>query len=299
MKLKLNMVVAALALVSAGTSNAAMSLMASGDSSLIFVGYDRTGAAVGSYVADLGSTLSSFLPTSSINAPGTTIQWNFSNNSVSVNGGAGSTTGNGWSTNYSSFLGAIQTPELRWAIVAGDSVNGVYLTTGTPTANNVSNANVAGRLTSDAASNMGFMDDVLSSNNNAGNHSTTTNGSSFATAGTPFNLVIARFGTAGNWNNSLTWNATSADNASTRFQLVDLFSPFREGTDGEPLPVITQFGNPNGNAPSLASVAGSFSFNSSSGTLTWAAAPVPEPSGYALALAGLGMLGFMARRRKV
>lgn len=298
MKLKLNMVVAALALASAGAANAAMTSMSTGDSSLIFVGYDSTGAAQGSYVADLGYSFLNFLPTSSVNDLGSTIQWDFSNNSVAVNGAPASTTGNAWSGNYSSFLSAIQTPELRWAVVAGDTVNQVYVTSGTPVAANVSSAPTASRLDADRASNMGFMDSVITSNNNAGNHSTNANGSTFATTGAPFTSVLQRFGPNGNWNNSVTWNATAADNQSTRFQLVDLVN-IRDGSDGTPLPTITQFGDPNADAPSLASVAGSFSFNSSSGTLTWTAAPVPEPSGYALALAGLGMLGFMARRRKV
>lgn len=35
-----------------------------------------------------------------------------------------------------------------------------------------------------------------------------------------------------------------------------------------------------------------------SGTLTIAAAPIPEPETYALMMAGLGVLGFVARRRK-
>jgi hypothetical protein len=35
-----------------------------------------------------------------------------------------------------------------------------------------------------------------------------------------------------------------------------------------------------------------------SGTITIAAAPIPEPETYALMMAGLGVLGFVARRRK-
>jgi MYXO-CTERM domain-containing protein len=297
MKLKFNMVVAALALVSAGAANADLSSMATGDSSLIFVGYDRTGASVGSYVADLGFNFLNFLPTSSVNNVGSTVQWNFLNNSVSVNGGPASTTGNSWSGDYTSFLAAIQSPELRWAVVAGQTVDQIYVTTGTPTAANVSTVSATGRLTNTIASNMGLMDDVLTTNRQFGTHQTAANGANFASAGTAYDTTIARFGSAGNWNSSLTWNATAGDNLSTRFQQVDLANPRFSGSTA--LPAITQFGNPNGVAPSLATVAGSFSFSSSTGTLTWAAAPVPEPSGYALALAGLGMLGFMARRRKV
>jgi hypothetical protein len=41
--------------------------------------------------------------------------------------------------------------------------------------------------------------------------------------------------------------------------------------------------------------AGTFSYDA--GVLTYSVAAVPEPSEYALLLAGLGMIGFMAPRR--
>ena len=53
---------------------------------------------------------------------------------------------------------------------------------------------------------------------------------------------------------------------------------------------VTPFGTPG-------AVGSGFTINNGGGDLNFAA-PIPEPETYALMMAGLGMLGFMARRRK-
>lgn len=52
----------------------------------------------------------------------------------------------------------------------------------------------------------------------------------------------------------------------------------------------TQFDNGNG--------ASTWNLNSTTGTLSFVTAPVPEPSTYALAIAGLAVVGALARRKK-
>jgi hypothetical protein len=60
-------------------------------------------------------------------------------------------------------------------------------------------------------------------------------------------------------------------------------------------------GNSSGTLNTLTDFNGAFAFDASTGTLTYSAtvlaAAVPEASTYAMLLAGLGLMGFMARRR--
>ncbi|WP_200946680.1 MULTISPECIES: FxDxF family PEP-CTERM protein [unclassified Roseateles] len=102
----------------------------------------------------------------------------------------------------------------------------------------------------------------------------------FSFAGSSFNLA----GAAQGWPPTVSFNAG---------QLVGLNAYFETSSSGTPREV-SLFDGLGIDTPYLTYVQG---MDSSTATLSFAAA-VPEPETYALMLAGLGLVGWMARRRK-
>lgn len=273
MKLKMKLMAAAVALAaSAGAHATGMDNFQSGNSSLAFIALDSVDSPI-SMMMDLDFNLNSFLP-AAMSAPGTTIQWNFGANTLTVNGVASASTQTNWSGALSSFNGVAQTADTKWGVIAGDSATTRYLTTvvaGTPigTVDNTTKGNLTQFSLPDS-----MINNQSTAQNIAGtNGSTASSGSGYV--GTGF-LGTSNRG----WKDKIaTGVVTLADVGSNAdFYMYDTTSP-GGGTS----------------AAKATPYAGIFNYNA--GVLTYSVAAIPEPSEYALMLAGLGMIGFMARRR--
>lgn len=277
MKLKMKLMAAAVALAASAGANALMTNTLSGDSSLAFIAIDFTGAPI-SVMMDLDFNTNSFLPTD-MSAPGTTIQWNFNTNSLMVNGIASSSTQTNWSNAMSSFNAVAQSADTKWGVIGGDGLgDGTrgdtrFLSTAAPgttlaTMRSQTNANLA---------NFGLVDILYGANNLLQRDSGENGGT--ASSGQAYVGDGGSFGTLGKWQNNSSWVTWAKVGQTADFYMIDTnigISPTRS--------LITPY-------------AGTFNYDA--GVLTYAVpvAAIPEPSEYALMLAGLGMIGFMARRR--
>lgn len=288
MQHRLKAIVAAAVLAAGGAAHAALDTGENGNGSLAFLAFDAVGSPI-SIVADLNFNINSFLPTSSVNAPGTTISWNFLSNTLTVNGVAQAGTFN-WSAPFASFMSVAQSADLMWAVVSTNSFDNHYLTTGNPTQTQINQQTLA------STSLMGLVDQLYAANAGLGTHASSTAGASTATSGTAYVGNPGSFGTTGNWaSNALKWNSLAVDGGSNAFEYVESIPR----TGATTLANVTVFGNPNAvNAPGSPSAESLFSFNSATGTLTWVTTPVPEPASLAMFAAGLAAVGFVGRRRR-
>ncbi|MBT9460143.1 MAG: PEP-CTERM sorting domain-containing protein [Rugosibacter sp.] len=274
MKLKMKLMAAAVALAASAGANAAMDNFASGNGSLAFVALDFTGAPI-SVMMDLDFNVDSFLP-AAMSASGTTIQWNFNTNSLTVNGIASGSTQTNWSNALGSFSAVAQSAETKWGVIGGDSISLSgsttqirYLSTAAP---GTTLATMQGQTKSNLSGFAG-VDALYNANNllqTAENGSTASSGQAWVGDG-------GSFGNAGKWQNKSSWVTWANVGETADFYMAD-------GNNGisSTRALITPY-------------AGEFTY--AAGVLTYAVAAVPEPSEYALMLAGLGMIGFMARRR--
>ncbi|MDO9271481.1 MAG: PEP-CTERM sorting domain-containing protein [Rugosibacter sp.] len=276
MKLKMKLMAAAVALAASAGANAAMdNMLNSGNSSLAFIALDSTGTPI-SMMMDLDFNVDSFLSSTALTSTaGNTIQWNFNTNTLTINNVVQAGAQTNWNGAMSTFAGAAQAAETKWAVIAGDGkTNGTpgdvrYLTT--------SNTPLA-TLQGQTKSNLSLMIGVDSLFNAHNLLQTTSNGST-ATAGAAYVGDGAAFGLAGKWENRFNGVAWADEGAlnTNEFWMLDS----NNGTSSTRA-LVTSY-------------AGDFTYNA--GVLTYSVAAIPEPSEYALMLAGLGMIGFMARRR--
>jgi hypothetical protein len=302
MSSKLPSLLAAVALTTAaGGAHAVLDTMASTNSSLVFLAYDRTGTATGSFLADLNYNFLDFRPVSEgfpTAASAQNITWNFRNNTISVDGAL--VAGNfAYGAEFDKFFAAVQSSELRWAVIAGDALNQQYMTTGVPTTNAFSNTSPS-RQSSANTANMSLQDVIFTDHRLSGTHQTSDAGATFALATEqPYFPVVLKFGTNGNWNNNLRFNATVGNGASSQFFFIDnTVQRVINGVTYE-APEITTYGVPDVFAPTIATADFStFTYNQEAGTLVWTS-PIPEPGTYAMLMAGLAVVGFVARRRRV
>lgn len=279
MKQTLKVLAAAMALAAAGGANAALQLMSTQNSSLTFVALDSVGSPI-SIMVDLDYNLNDFLTTSALNTVGTEIVWDFNANTRSVNGAAPVNGGYAWSSEFATFLGTAQSADLKWAVLAGDSATGQrFATTGTPTTAEVNLQTLA------SSSIMANVNNLYSSNSVTGTHASSTAGASTATAGGAY-LGSNNFGVNGSWAGGLKWTSWAADASSNNFDFINV----APRTAGSQLAQVSFYNDATKNA--------SFSFDSSTGQLTWSVTPVPEPGALALMLAGLGAVGFVGGRRR-
>ena len=263
MKLKMKLMAAAVALVASAGANAAIDNGAGGNGELFFSIWD----ANGSYTRSLETSIDSFQ--SQLAATGNlALSW------------AADTT-------FTSFLAGVASPAaLKWNVVALDGVGARrLLTTYTlPETNPIMTADV---VRSAVLNGQGFVNAV---NTALGNTTTVVSpldsvavgSSSAAWAGKPTfkdNFDLFNFSNAGtlarnSYANGLGFMRIDAGGTGTN---LSGYNEYLEGTTA-----VNAWLDQSGtlNIGAVATVAA-----------------IPEPSEYALMLAGLGMLGFMARRR--
>ena len=182
MKLKTNVIALAIGMaLAAGTANAAVDAIGAGskgNSSVLFVALDVNNNTA--LTVDLGLNLASFISGASRTLAGTSITWNFGNNTVND----AAITGNSWDAAFNTFKNTQAGGDFRWGVVAGDSISGSSVTasnlvvglgilaTGNPTQTQMLNANT-GNPTSNA---LGVLNNYYAAVSNFGTLTSANNG---------------------------------------------------------------------------------------------------------------------------
>ncbi|MFN4264536.1 MAG: PEP-CTERM sorting domain-containing protein [Aquabacterium sp.] len=311
--MKLQHIAAAVALVAAGAANASIVKMdggeavAYGDSSVLLVMLDSTGAQTRGLTIDLGFSYSDFavpytgslgpVPAAgTLLGPDTSVTWDFSANTITLNGSVLSGMTNDWSSQVEDFLANSQLAETKFALVAGSTRGtgpGAFLATGTPTASQLSSQN------SSATANFALVAPLFTNNNTRGTHASADNGA-YSMASTDVGYVgtdYAATTSIGGWKNNLKWNGWTSVGGRTNVR--QLLSNGQERIAGD---TSTFAGGVSAyDTTGLLNNNGTLALSADGRTLTWntavSAAPIPEPESYALALLGLAAAGFVARRR--
>ena len=308
--MKLQHIAAAVALVAAGAANASIVKMDGGeaigygDSSVLLVMLDSTGAQTRGLTVDLGFSFSDFgftynavggvvNGTAALAAANTSVTWDFSANTITLNGSVLSGMTNDWSSQVEDFLANAQLSETKFALVAGSTKGtgpGAFLATGTPTAAQLSSQNAG------ATANFALVAPLFTNNNTRGTHASADNGA-YSMGSTDVGYVgtdYAATTSIGGWKNNLKWNGWTSVGGKTNVR--QLLSNGNERILGETatfaggLAAYDTTGLINNN--------GTLALSADGRTLTWnTATAVPEPESYALALLGLAAAGFVARRR--
>jgi hypothetical protein len=303
--MKLHHIAAAVAFAAAGTAHAAIDNFTTGNGSLFLVAYDNAGGSFTQTASlfDLGFHLEDIAGATgngtngaigALANPGTTVVWNFNNNTVTVDGVTKDLGANSWSTAFNKLVANSDAGQIKWLVGAGDNVgiqsNARYLLTGQPTAAALSTQN-ASNTSNLTGSNTLFLNSITSKgtlnvdgvDNGAWTFSAAEDGA--ATAANGYVLDTTVF--TPNWKNrNMLTNPVVLDGAQQNLWLADATGAEKRVGD-QPL---AGAGYLNG--------AGTLTFNSATGTLTLAIPAVPEPSTYALTLLGLGLVGAIARRRR-
>lgn len=287
--MKLKYLVAALAFVAAGSANATITLSSTGNSELLFNVWYTAGTADTSddrsYSRDLaGLDMATFL--GATNAPlAAAINVNTSYSFAA-------------DANFTSFLsyvdgqaalGSAGRGSMLWNVVAADN-NGAdrLLTTAAVAGPTLTRAKLRDSTT------LGFDFFAPKINAVSGNEVSTmasdADGSVIATASDD-GYALTNFGSAFK-TNLAGWNTAAAYGQSMDFHL--LFETSGTGTGNA---TYGNFNNGDNNGD-LINDNDHHQWTLAGDTLTYAA-PVPEADTYALLLAGMGLVGFMARRRKV
>ncbi len=289
MKVKLNALAfaAAAVLASAGAHAITLPSTPPGSGSVVFVAMDATsnvavpGTPGISLTIDLGLTLTDFLPlvagvssaAGSLSAAGSNQAWDFASNAA-------------FSAAFNAFKSAVAaTPgdTYTWGVFAADRVSGTTLSPGNVVANynfiatGNSNAALAGLTSAKMGAITGQIDTFMIGT--TGVAGTYTSGGGF--------LGTAIRNNFGGQLPANVWSILAAPGATQSFTWANQQPTTKVYSLGDAYGVGAASDNP-----------ATFTFTDA-GVLTYSISAVPEPGTYAMLLAGLGVFGFIARRRNV
>jgi hypothetical protein len=209
-----------------------------------------------------------------------TVDLGFSNSSFDRNGNASwNIAGGDYSAAWDTYWTTATAATTQWAVVSGDKLvpSQVFTTMSTLAATAPSYSQISTAT--------GNFDTYINANNLLGNHQAVANGASTAAAGNAFAENGIAYGTNG------TYNGILGDTTGVLGSNLSVYTFSTPAASGLTKAVVAQYATGTGFNPY---------FNmSSNGALTYTAAvaAVPEADISAMLLAGLGMMGFIARRR--
>lgn len=267
MKFQVKALVAAIALSAAALpAQAAVTLASSGSSSLVLSLLDNANNISATF--DLGYSYSTFSDLVTAANSGS-FSWDL--------------TSGDYADAWSAFSGVANLSTAKWAIYAADGTgSGVG-------ARGILSTFVSGNTvvsTQQLNTTIANFDSYLNAVNALPTHSTTENGGSSVTSGNAYAGRSIAYGTTGTINSS---GHISAGKFGDTLTFIEQLGGANVGAR----PTTTILGNATGNYTFSLNNAGTLSFNVPSVTT-----PVPEADSYAMLLAGLGIVGLVARRRK-
>jgi len=300
--MKLQHIAAAIALVAAGTANAAIAT--GGNGSLVLIAYDKSATGDFNNVAglfDLGITMDDLIGSTgngTAAAAGlhtSNLSWDLDSNTFSVNGTASTAYGaNSWAAAWDTLMANSDASDLRYVVTAFDTTGfGAAqrsIVTGLVSSTNNFNTTSASNLQAIAG---GKANDIMTPMNGSligapkGTHGTAANGAytfttadGAATRANGYAMAGDAFGNEWRSNNVLQ-GETLASNTTGLYVVDGAAKKLRlgAGTAGNGLVAL----------------------DVATGTLSYTVAvtpSIPEPSTYALVIAGLAVAGVAARRRR-
>lgn len=303
---KIKTIAAAVALVAATGANAALDIGA--NSSLAFTAFSN-GTADSTILIDLGFSFDQVVSApNALNSAGwtqggTKIVWDFNANTITRSywanpGTAGATYvadeaydagTNGWSATFADWNSTFGgNGDIKFAVMAAAKKSISDIRVVSTSKDPLSKVDDTLKGNSNAIS--ATLDSFYAPHRNAATHTTVANGASNSDdiAGTAAHAKNG-LGTSVNFNSKSAFvQAVDADKAANFF--------YFDNTSPTTYVRASQFATDT--APFAPAFYATFSFDQAAGTLTYTV-PVPEADTYAMLLAGLGMIGLMARRRRL